>query len=267
MKKAQFSNLLRTFGLLLITDKIRYYILYIKRYSRIQSFLKANSSIKLPPSYLIYESFALDYDKYYFDGSDSASWLIERLKKYISFNEINILDWGCGPARIVRHIPELLNNSCSIYGTDYNQKSIIWNRENIQNVNFNLNFSNPPLPYVSNSFDIIYGISIFTHLPEDMHYRWFEELVRVTKNNGIIFLTLHGAAFRTKLTDKEVLRYDNGELIIKGNTKIGHRTFAAFHPKSFILKLFSGHELLEHYEGKVKNGKPEQDTWIIRVRK
>jgi ubiquinone/menaquinone biosynthesis C-methylase UbiE len=261
------SNLLRQLGILFYTDKIRFYFHFIKKLNERKRFSSKNPQVKLPPSYLIYESYNLDYFKYYFDGRDSAVWLLDNLKKHIELKRINILDWGCGPARIVRHLPELLDNTCSIYGTDYNSKSIAWNRESITGVNFNLNNINPPLPYADNSFDIIYGISIFTHLSEDLHYKWFNELVRVSKNNGIIFLTLSGKAFKTKMTESERKIFDSGQLITKGKTKTGHRTYTAYHPDLFAQKLFDKHQILEHIEGDSKNGVIEQDVWIIKVTK
>jgi Methylase involved in ubiquinone/menaquinone biosynthesis len=228
------------------------------------------------PDYNLYNEWILekikrgknrDYFKYYFDGRDSAIWLLDKLKRHKELKDINILDWGCGPSRIVRHLPELLDKSCSIYGTDYNPKSIAWNRKALMGINFNLNSTNPPLPYVDSSFDIVYGISIFTHLPEDLHYKWFNELVRITKKNGIVFLTLHGNVFKAKLTVPEQQVFDAGQLIIKGNTKIGHRTYAAFHPNLFVHKLFSEHPIIEHIEGTLINGMPQQDVWIIKVNK
>jgi SAM-dependent methyltransferase len=223
--------------------------------------------VALPPAYLIYESFDLNYETYYHASRKTASWLLGFFKKYIELKNINILDWGCGPARIVRHLPEFLDPSCSIYGTDYNPKSISWCKKTLPGINFNLNSTEPPLPYVDNSFDAIYGISIFTHLPEDLHYKWFYELVRISKNGAVIFLTLHGNAFKAKLTPEEQDVFDSGQILIKGNTKVGHRTYAAFHPESFVKRLFSGHEVLEHIEGEVTNGKPHQDIWIIRINK
>jgi ubiquinone/menaquinone biosynthesis C-methylase UbiE len=191
--------------------------------------------------------------------------LLEHFRRHHELINVNILDWGCGPARIVRHLPDLLDRSCSIYGTDYNSKSISWNKRAISGVNFNLNDSEPPLPYVNNSFDIIYGISIFTHLSIDLHYKWFDELVRISKNNGIIFLTLQGNAFKIKLTESELEKYEQGNLITRGNTKIGHRTYSAIHPPNFIRELIKQHQLLQHIEGDIRNNMPQQDIWIIKV--
>jgi len=259
------SNLLRQLGILLYTDKIRFYIHFIKKLKESRKFTRENPTIALPPAYLIYESFNFDYTKYYFDSKETASWLLDYFKKYHELKNINILDWGCGPARIVRHLPELLDKSCSIYGTDYNPTSIAWDRKAIKGVNFNLNLTYPPLPYVNDSFDIIYGISIFTHLPEDLHYKWFDELIRISKSGAVIFLTLHGKAFISKLTPPEQTIFNAGQLTIKGNTRVGHRTFAAFHPLPFVNKLFGPHQVLEHIEGEITNGKPQQDIWIVKV--
>jgi len=262
---AKISNLLRQLGLLFYADKIRFYLHFIKKTEERRRFKKENPSVLLPSPYLMYESFNLNYYKFYFDSKNSAIWLLDLLKKHIQLKNVNILDWGCGPGRIIRHLPEIIDKSCSVYGTDYNPKTIAWNRKTISDINFNLNYTYPPLPYVDNSFDIVYSISIFTHLPEDLHFEWFNELIRITKNNGIIFLTLHGKVFKTKLTPGEQKIFDTGQLIIKGNTKIGHRTYSAFHPELFVQKLIGTHQTLEHIEGKINNGKPQQDVWIIKV--
>lgn len=263
--KTILSNTLRKFGILSHADKIRYYLHLLINFKEIRSFKRENLQVKLPPSYLMYESFNLNYFKYYYGGRESAIWLIEHLKKHKELKNINILDWGCGPARIIRHLPELLDSSCSIYGCDYNPKSIRWNQNNITRINFILNSINPPLPYVDNSFDVIYGISIFTHLTEELHYKWFEELVRVSRSNSIIFLTLAGEVFKYKLTQEESAIFDSGQILTKGNTKIGHRTYTTYHPEPFAKKLFSKHQVLEHKKGEMYNGMPQQDVWIIKV--
>lgn len=56
-----------------------------------------------------------------------------------------------------------------------------------------------------------------------------------------------------------------GKLIVKGNTKIGHRTFSAFHPINFVKKLINSHQILEHIQGEIKMGVYQQDVWIIKV--
>ncbi len=264
MNKYVLSSLLRQIGLIKIGDKIWFYINFLKTYYLRRQFFKENINVKLPPAYYIYETFNLNYFSFYNESIDTAKWLIAHFKKYKRLENISILDWGCGPGRVIRHLPSFIDNSCKFYGTDYNQKYIHWCSKNIINVSFNTNTLTPPLSYESNFFDIIYGISIFTHLSKEMHFAWFRELIRVAKPGGIILLTLHGNAFVQKLTKVEKFKFEKGELIVRSNTKEGHRTFAAFQPASFVRKLIGLNEILAHIQGDIKYGKPQQDVWIIK---
>jgi len=218
----------------------------------------------LPPPFYLYETFNLNYDSFFNKSIDTAEWLVSYFKKYKTLNGLKILDWGCGPGRVVRHLPLLINNDCQFYGTDYNKKYIDWCKKNIPDVCFSLNELQPPLKFENNTFEIIYGISVFTHLSEKMHFLWFDELLRILKPGGILFITLQGDAFTNKLTDNEKFRYDKGDLVVKSNTKEGHRTYASFHPSLFVERLIQKNKILEHKPGSVKNNKPEQDIWIVK---
>jgi SAM-dependent methyltransferase len=265
MKRGQISNLLRQFGLIYLTDWLRFYIQSYQNRKINRDFRKNNPDVKLPPDYLIYESFQINYQKYYTGSIDSAQWLADYFKKHIELKDKKILDWGCGPGRVIRHLPKVIGNGCEFYGTDYNSKSIEWCSENIPGVHFNTNSLDAKLPYSDNFFDVIYGISIFTHLSEQMHFDWYNELFRILKPQGIMFLTTQGDNFKIKLTDSEIERYNQDKIVVRGNVKEGHRTFSAFQPKGFMEYLFANAEILEHVETKAEQGKwLPQDVWIIR---
>lgn len=264
MNRGNISSLLRNAGLLHITDLARFQILKAKNRSKNREYQINNPNIKLPPDYLLYESFAIDYSAYFDGGKESAHDLYKNLSRYKSDQEMNILDWGCGPGRVIRHMPDYFGDNCNFYGTDYNEKSIRWCTENIPNVNFYQNKLSPPLNYEESHFNIIYGISIFTHLSEEMHYAWIKELYRMLDRDGILLITTAGNAFKSKLAKNEKSRFENGELIVRSKVKEGHRTFAAFHPASFMQDLLSAFTILEYIERKpVKNYLP-QDIWIIQ---
>ena len=113
-------------------------------------------------------------------------------------------------------------------------------------------------------FDVIYGISIFTHLSEQLHYDWTAELLRILKPGGILFLTTQGNAFKPKLSEEEIGHFNKNRLVIRGKVKEGHRTYSAFQPPAFMTKLFANATVLEHIERPIESGRSlPQDIWIV----
>jgi len=265
MKKGQISFFLRKLRLMYKIDYLRFYIQRFKNRKTNKIFKQNNPEVNLPPDYLIYESFRIDYQKYYFDGQKTTQWLLQHIKKHIDLKNKRILDWGCGPGRIIRHLPQTVGNNCEYYGTDYNKESIEWCAKNLNDIKFNNNTIEAKLPYSDDYFDVIYGISIFTHLSEQKHYEWYNELYRILNKNGIMFLTTQGDNFKTKLTDNELKIYNDNNIVVRGNVKEGHRTYSAFHPKEFMKKLFKNVEILEHLQTNPEPNKGlPQDIWIIK---
>lgn len=264
MDKQFVSTFLRKLNLIKPADRVRFYVNYLKTYKRRKHFFSENPGVKLPPPHYVYETFNLDYFAFYNDSIETAKWLLSFFQKHKTLQNVTIMDWGCGPGRIIRHMPYYTDATCSFYGCDYNKKYIDWCSKNIPGVKFLKNELAPPVALPDKSVDIIYGISIFTHLSEKMHTAWFDELMRLLRPGGILFITLHGNAFKSKLNEEERHRFENGRLVTKANTREGHRTFAAYQPESYIRELAEPHEILEHHPGDIANGKPQQDIWIIR---
>lgn len=231
-----------------------------------QAFKTKHPDLNFPPDYILFESFGLNYEKYYHGGQESALSIKEQLEKHIELKNKRILDWGCGPARIIRHFPEMIGNNCQYFGTDYNPMTIEWCDSKIEGITFNVNDLYPPLAYAENSFDVIYGISIFTHLSAKNHETWSAELYRVLKKEGIIMITSHGQAFNEKLTTSEAKWYNEGQLIIRGRAIEGHRVYTAFQPPTYMRHLLEskGFKVLDHIIGVKQSWGIEQDTWLLK---
>ena len=265
MNKAKLSHLLRQLNLIYLTDLVRFRVQKFKNRKANKAFKLQHPELKLPPDYLMYESFGIHYDNYYNGGLKMAQWLTNHFKNHIELEDKAVLDWGCGPGRIIRHLPTVIGHNCIFYGTDYNAASIAWCRSNLPNIQFNKNDLTAHLPYENETMDVIYGISIFTHLSEQMHYDWFKELHRVLKPNGIMLLSLQGDNYKAKLTSTELTEFNAGKLVVRGKVKEGHRTYSAFHPKAFVEDLFKEVEILEHIVQTSSNKHwVPQDIWIIK---
>jgi ubiquinone/menaquinone biosynthesis C-methylase UbiE len=264
MNKSDVSIILRKMGFMQLADRLNFYFQRYKNRANNKIFKKKYPDVILPPDYMIYESFQMNYENYYNDSLITANWLIGHIGKHMEMKNKKILEWGCGPARIIRHLPNLLDKSCEIYGSDYNHQTIDWCKKHIPNVKFTKNNLEPPLDYYDNFFDIVYATSVFTHLSEEMHYSWCDELKRILKKQGIIFLTTHGENCKPKLTEDELKIFEDGKLIVRGNVKEGHRTFAAYQPVQFMKKLFKDFEILEHVTKEPEGNYFPQDIWIVR---
>lgn len=264
MNKSDILFFLRKAGLMHLLDRGNFYFQKFKNRSNNRIFKEKYSNVVLPPDYIMYESFQMNYENYFNDGLETAKWLIGYLGKHIELSNKKILEWGCGPARIIRHLPDLLPDNCEIYGSDYNRRTIDWCNLNINNVQFSKNNLQPPLEFQNNFFDVIYATSVFTHLSEEMHYAWYSELKRILNSAGIIFLTTHGENCKSKLTRDELKLFEEGKLVIRGNVKEGHRTFAAYQPQEFMRALFKDFKILEHVTREPEGNYIPQDIWIVR---
>jgi SAM-dependent methyltransferase len=101
-----------------------------------------------------------------------------------------VLDFGCGCGRVFRHlVPQC---DAQVEGSDIDAEAIAWSNSNLKDGAFRQNPEMPPLPFEDGRFDLIYSISVFTHLPEDMQLAWLAELARVAKPGAFLLLTVHG---------------------------------------------------------------------------
>ena len=100
-----------------------------------------------------------------------------------------VLDWGVGCGRIARHFPAPFAKVLT--GCDIDRDNVGWCAANLAGT-FVASRLAPPLPFERDAFDLVYGVSVFTHLREPMQLRWLEELARVAQRGAILLLTTHG---------------------------------------------------------------------------
>ncbi len=111
----------------------------------------------------------------------------------------SILDFGCGCARVLLALHRE-GVSARLFGSDIDGEAIAWCVRNLGAVaTFEANDPLPPIRYADNTFDLVYAVSVFTHLPEDHQDAWLAELRRILKPGGLLITTVHGPRTRREL--------------------------------------------------------------------
>ena len=262
--KQNAKHIIEYLGLGQSIDKARFYLQYLQQKRKINAFKASHPGMPLPRPFMIYETFRLDYQRYIDSGKADAKGIYDEVKEFIDLNNKSILDWGCGPGRIIRYFPGIVP-SAKLYASDYNKSYINWCQKNLKAITFKENFLSPPLLFENNSMDFCYAISIFTHLSTEKHYKWIDEIYRILSPGAVFYFTTHGAITRKNLLETERIKYDSGTIVERGNVKEGYRMYTAYHPVPFIKKLLSGKfEILKHRQGIEKPWGLEQDVWIAR---
>src|SRR5262249_55761974 len=99
-----------------------------------------------------------------------------------------VLDFGCGWGRIIRFFLKDLHPS-RLYGADPLGEMIDLCKKTNRWCNFRLISTSPPSPFPDDTFDLIYSYSVFSHLSEEMHVRWLEDLSRILRPGGLLVAT------------------------------------------------------------------------------
>jgi SAM-dependent methyltransferase len=135
-------------------------------------------------------------------GQGARRTILELLPDDWSFEGKRVFDFGCGAGRTLRHFVEEAQ-VCEFYGSDIDEPSIDWLRENLSPpFQVFVNDERPPLPLESNSLDLVYGISVFTHL-DDTWSSWLLELHRVLAEDGLLILTFMGPGASGWITEEQ----------------------------------------------------------------
>lgn len=219
-----------------------------------------------PPAYLAYDAYNhTNWQSYHDMGLKHASLIADLTREFIFANEITLCEWGCGPARVIRHLRAIDGfRRVDLVGTDYNEASINWCQKNIDGVRFVRNDLEPPLPLESERFDCVYALSIFTHLSEKLHYAWIDELFRLIKPGGILIFTTHGDLCTKNLLPNEKEKYQSGNLVVKDQIKEGKKHFVAYHPPQFVrTNLLKNHLVVKNISD-ASSYQLGQEVWVVR---
>lgn len=173
-----------------------------------------------------------------------------------------MLDFGCGCGRVLRHWQHLAG--VEIHAAEPDARLTEWCAHNLPFAFVSPSYALPPLPYETDAFDLVYAVSVFTHLTEQAQLLWMTELARVIHPGGLLLLTVHGDRYREGLRGAERTAYDAGRLVVRHASGAGTNLCCAFHPARFVReRLAAGFDLLEHTTGGFERGAPHQDLVVL----
>lgn len=194
-------------------------------------------------------------------GAESTIDILERNGVHIT-NLQAILDFGCGCGRVIRHFRSL--KIPKLCGSDYNPALIEWCKRNLSFAKFETNDLCPPLDYADETFDLVYSLSVFTHLPEVLQLQWIKELSRVIRAEGHLLITTHGESYLSVMLPEEQNRFRAGLLVTRSETQAGTNTCATFHPPVYVHRtLANGFDVIDFIPEGAK-GNPHQDVFLLR---
>jgi len=165
-----------------------------------------------------------------------------------------------------------LRKKTKFFGTDISKTNVSWCKKNFDDIKFSSNKQLPPLNFSDNFFDVIYSISVFTHLNEEEQYLWLNELKRILKTGGFLLISLHNFDNLKEKKDIEMAK-KNGILEkgfafwkIKSPLKRliwGSSTSKiAFHTKNYVLENYSkSFKIIKYVDKGINN---HQDLIVLQ---
>jgi len=227
----------------------------------------APDGFALPPTHLVFMSTGSASVRRYLSSGVIAT---EDLAEFCERNGVQlsalkeVLDFGCGCGRILRNVRS--RTDAKLYGTDYSHQQLGWCAKALAIGAFQVNRLWPPTSFANAKFDLVYAISVFTHLPVDLQKSWMEELRRIVKPGGHIAFSTAGEAYVGRLGLEEQARFRSGQLVTKSARLAGKNACSAFHPVAFVKdELSDGFHVVGFRPAALRVS--GQDLWLFKREK
>jgi SAM-dependent methyltransferase len=173
-----------------------------------------------------------------------------------------ILDFGCGSGRTLLWWASM-DRHPQLFGTDIDAEAIGWLSAHLP-VEANVNQFVPPLPYSDGQMDIVYAISVFTHLDEAAQDAWLGELRRVTRPGGTLLLSVHSEDGNAVLSAQDDATLRQNGFVFRRDFSVASKIFGAgyqntYHTDDYIQRNWGK---LFKVLGRINMGR--QDLMVLR---
>ncbi len=202
-------------------------------------------------------------------GTADADWFLrsgraayDAIVAHVPLGELeSVLDFGCGCGRVTRYWEGFPG---AVAGSDLSGPAVEWCRANLPFARFERNGLEPPLAVPDESLDLVYALSVFTHLTAELQLAWRDELRRVLRPGGRLLVTTHGRSYVPRLTPEERERFEAGELVVRWGDVAGSNLCSAYHPEPYLRDAFAAGFAFVELEPEGARGNPTQDLVLLR---
>jgi len=187
--------------------------------------LSHGTPLPLPPLHLANRVGALHGDdplaQYNLIGRRTRIELCAVLPEHWTWRDRRILDLGCGAGRTLRHFVQEAH-VCEFYGCDIDVESVDWLRGNLcPPFRCFANGEFPPLDFAPASFDLVYAISVFTHLTASWS-AWLLEVHRLLRPGALALVTFMGRGMWNLIAGERLAEDEVGMLTLKAGQLWDH---------------------------------------------
>jgi SAM-dependent methyltransferase len=114
-------------------------------------------------------------------------------------------------------------------GVALDRTAIDWARDHLSGIGWTVTSFEPPLPFEGERFDLVYAISVLSHLGSGLQQRWLAELHRVLAPGGVAALSIHGPhAFEQFRAGRVRTSWSRPELFRRGSLAPSDFVFAPY---------------------------------------
>jgi SAM-dependent methyltransferase len=149
--------------------------------------------------------------RYYFsDGAESGRKLEDIIRLHLpsvaSGGSVSILEFASGYGMVTRHLANMPIQA-KLVACDIHAEAVQFIRDRLQQLCV-ISQHLPEEVAFDESFDVVFALSFFSHMPEVTFTRWLAALLSAVRPGGILVFTTHGLASRVHFGD--ITLPDNG---------------------------------------------------------
>ena len=173
-------------------------------------------ALPLPPLRLAQRIGSVTLGDFEESGKAIRDTIVRALPEGFTWAGSRCLDFGSGVGRALRHFRAEAQQA-EFWGCDIDGSSIRWSVQNLSPPFRFFQISEvPTIPFESNSFDLVYAISVLSHIHSTWH-QWLMEIRRILRPGGTFFVSFMGQVpMEEMLGEPYWTRGDDFGMYVKG---------------------------------------------------